>query len=104
MDMGIISRTLRCLLRCPSVKRLVSVTPLPPCARLELDRVVQAECTWAKTTSWHIYNVRPASMKQGPQAVWHVDMSSTRQVATRCRRRASSASALVKTLEKVDSL
>lgn len=104
MDMDITRRTLSCLLKCPSVVRLVSVTPLPSSGRLELDRVVKVECTWAKTTSWHVYNVRPASLKQGPQAVWHADMPRTRRdLPSRRRLRASSVST-TSALEKACSL
>lgn len=102
MDMSLTKRTLSCLLKCPSLKRLVSVTPMPPCGRLEFDHMVQVGCTWAKTTSWHVYNVLPVSLKQGPQAVWLAEMPRMKSdlPASQRRLRASSAS----TLEKVCSL
>jgi len=58
MDMGVQSRTLNCLLRCPSFRRLVSITPLPH-TRLKLVRSVLVSCTWAKVSAWQVYDVLP---------------------------------------------
>lgn len=58
MDMGVQSRTLNCLLRCPCFRRLVSITPLPH-TRLKLVRSVLVSCTWAKVSAWQVYDVLP---------------------------------------------
>eukprot|EP00440_Ansanella_granifera_P005381 gb/GFBE01005840.1/.p1 GENE.gb/GFBE01005840.1/~~gb/GFBE01005840.1/.p1 ORF type:complete len:295 (+),score=52.85 gb/GFBE01005840.1/:1-885(+) len=59
MDMGVQSRTLACLLRCRSFRRLVSITPLLPHARLKLVRSVMVCCSWAKVSAWQVYDVLP---------------------------------------------
>ncbi|CAJ1372593.1 unnamed protein product [Effrenium voratum] len=58
MDMGVQSRTLNCLLRCPSFRRLVCITPMPH-SRLKLVRSVMVSCTWAKMSAWQVYDVLP---------------------------------------------
>ncbi|CAE7258572.1 unnamed protein product [Symbiodinium necroappetens] len=58
MDMGVQSRTVNCLLRCPSFRRLVSITPLLH-SRLKLVRSVMVSCTWAKVSAWQVYDVLP---------------------------------------------
>mmetsp|Transcript_47074 Transcript_47074/g.88019 ORF Transcript_47074/g.88019 Transcript_47074/m.88019 type:complete len:299 (-) Transcript_47074:184-1080(-) len=58
MDMGVQSRTVNCLLRCPSFRRLVSITPLLH-TRLKLVRSVMVACTWAKVSAWQVYDVLP---------------------------------------------
>eukprot|EP00931_Biecheleriopsis_adriatica_P068522 TRINITY_DN4246_c0_g1_i1.p1 TRINITY_DN4246_c0_g1~~TRINITY_DN4246_c0_g1_i1.p1 ORF type:complete len:328 (+),score=62.00 TRINITY_DN4246_c0_g1_i1:79-1062(+) len=59
MDMGVQNRTVTCLLRCPSFRRLVSITPMLPHARLKLVGSVQVACTWAKVSAWQVYDVLP---------------------------------------------
>lgn len=56
MDAGIVNRTVDNLLRCPSFKRIVCITPLVS-PRLKLVSSVQVSCTWCKMSSWHVYDV-----------------------------------------------
>jgi len=56
MDAGIVNRTVDNLLRCPSFKRIVCITPLVS-PRLKLASSVQVSCTWCKMSSWHVYDV-----------------------------------------------
>mmetsp|Transcript_11557 Transcript_11557/g.24322 ORF Transcript_11557/g.24322 Transcript_11557/m.24322 type:complete len:293 (+) Transcript_11557:138-1016(+) len=63
MDMGIINRTLNALMKCPSLKRIVCITPMPPHSRLNLSRIVKVHCTWAKTSSWQVYDVLEPQMR-----------------------------------------
>eukprot|EP00931_Biecheleriopsis_adriatica_P068523 TRINITY_DN4246_c0_g1_i2.p1 TRINITY_DN4246_c0_g1~~TRINITY_DN4246_c0_g1_i2.p1 ORF type:complete len:809 (+),score=168.47 TRINITY_DN4246_c0_g1_i2:79-2505(+) len=60
MDMGVQNRTVTCLLRCPSFRRLVSITPMLPHARLKLVGSVQVACTWAKVSAWQWGDNAPA--------------------------------------------
>lgn len=57
MDQGVQNRTIECLMRCPSTRRIVSITPLPSHVRLKLTRTVRVSCTWAKISTWHVYDV-----------------------------------------------
>eukprot|EP00933_Yihiella_yeosuensis_P062785 TRINITY_DN65783_c0_g1_i1.p1 TRINITY_DN65783_c0_g1~~TRINITY_DN65783_c0_g1_i1.p1 ORF type:complete len:305 (-),score=26.79 TRINITY_DN65783_c0_g1_i1:18-887(-) len=57
MDMGVQNRTVESLLKCPTVRRIVTITPLVPHSRLKLRRAVPVACTWAKISSWHVYDV-----------------------------------------------
>jgi hypothetical protein len=57
MDQGVQNRTIECLMRCPSTRRIVSITPLPTHVRLKLTRTVRVSCTWAKISTWHVYDV-----------------------------------------------
>ncbi|CAE7701778.1 unnamed protein product [Symbiodinium pilosum] len=83
MDMGVQSRTVNCLLRCPSFRRLVSITPLLH-SRLKLVRSVLVSCTWAKISAWQVYDVLP------PQEPLARSFLTTPTVVKRC----TSASAL----------
>lgn len=60
MDMGVQNRTIDCLLKCPMLRRVVCITPLHVNARLKLARTVRVACTWAKASSWQVYEVLPA--------------------------------------------
>lgn len=60
MDMQVQSRTLDQLMKCPTMRRLACITPMFPHLRLKLNRMVHVACTWAKISSWHIYDVLPA--------------------------------------------
>eukprot|EP00913_Durusdinium_trenchii_P009626 g9044.t1 len=80
--MGVQSRTLNCLLRCPCFRRLVSITPLPH-TRLKLVRSVLVSCTWAKVSAWQVYDVLPPqdplarSWITGPTALKRSNSSHT---------------------------
>jgi len=67
MSMGLQSRTINCLLRCPSFRRLVTTTAPPANPRLKLLRTVRVETTWAKISCWHVYDILPAAAKSNPQ-------------------------------------
>lgn len=55
MDAGIVNRTVNNLLKCQSFRRLVCTSPvLNP--RLKLADSVKVSCTWAKLSSWHVYD------------------------------------------------
>jgi len=55
MDAGIVNRTVENLLKCPSFKRIVCITPLVN-PRLKLTNIVKVSCTWANLSSWHVYD------------------------------------------------
>lgn len=81
MDMGVQSRTVNCLLRCPSFRRLVSITPLLH-SRLKLVRSVMVSCTWAKVSAWQVYDVLP------PQEPLARSFLTTPAVIKRCTEEA----------------
>lgn len=56
MGMGLQRRTLDNLLRWSNFKRMVCITPFPH-VRLKLAGTVKVSCTWAKMSSWLIYDV-----------------------------------------------
>jgi len=64
MDMNTQLRALDCLLKSPSMKRLVCITAMPPNARLKLVKTVRVACTWAKISSWHVYDVLPPTTSE----------------------------------------
>lgn len=61
MDQGVQNRTIDSLLKCPSLRRIISITPLPPNLRLKLTRTVRVSCTWAKVSTWQVYDTLPPS-------------------------------------------
>eukprot|EP00927_Polykrikos_kofoidii_P074191 TRINITY_DN70169_c0_g1_i1.p1 TRINITY_DN70169_c0_g1~~TRINITY_DN70169_c0_g1_i1.p1 ORF type:complete len:366 (-),score=38.39 TRINITY_DN70169_c0_g1_i1:110-1207(-) len=96
MEMGLQNRTLGCLLRCPSLRRLVTATPMVPHARLRLRRSVRVACTWARISSWHVYDVlEPQPRKGRLDAARGYPLCGTPAVATSSRRRTRSASSTV---------
>jgi len=60
MDMQVQSRTLDQLLKCQKFRRLACTSPMMPHKRLKLVKTVAVACSWAKISSWHIYDVLPA--------------------------------------------
>eukprot|EP00747_Dinoflagellata_sp_TGD_P067488 gnl/TRDRNA2_/TRDRNA2_155294_c0_seq1.p1 gnl/TRDRNA2_/TRDRNA2_155294_c0~~gnl/TRDRNA2_/TRDRNA2_155294_c0_seq1.p1 ORF type:complete len:365 (+),score=42.50 gnl/TRDRNA2_/TRDRNA2_155294_c0_seq1:45-1139(+) len=89
MDMGIQRRTLDQLLKCPVLKRLVCTSPLPH-ARLKLARNVKVACSWARTSSWHVYEVLS---QEEAQEVLKQGRSGGRIRSTSCVRAISTPSA-----------
>jgi len=61
MDMQVQSRAVEQLLRCASIRRLVTTCALPPNPRLKVARTVIVACTWCKQSSWQVYDVLPAA-------------------------------------------
>lgn len=59
MDRGVEAGTIACLLKCPSFKRIVCITPIVN-PRLKEVNTVKVSCSWAKLSSWHIYDVLSA--------------------------------------------
>jgi len=57
MDMGVQNRTLDNLYRCEKFRRIVTICPLPPRPWLKLRKTVKISTTWAKVSSWQIYDV-----------------------------------------------
>jgi len=57
LDQGVQNRTVNNLLKCPALRRLVSVAPLSPNIRLKNVGVVKVSCTWARVSAWHVYDV-----------------------------------------------
>lgn len=57
MDAGVQNRMLDNLMKCSAFRRLATIAPMPPHRRLKLVKTVSAACTWAKISSWHIYDV-----------------------------------------------
>ncbi|CAD7946782.1 unnamed protein product [Amoebophrya sp. A25] len=60
MDGSVQKRTLDQLFRCPCFRRLATVRVVHH-PRLHLNKCVHVECTWARVSSWHIYDVLPAT-------------------------------------------
>eukprot|EP00929_Paragymnodinium_shiwhaense_P007884 TRINITY_DN111805_c0_g1_i1.p1 TRINITY_DN111805_c0_g1~~TRINITY_DN111805_c0_g1_i1.p1 ORF type:complete len:648 (-),score=169.98 TRINITY_DN111805_c0_g1_i1:76-2019(-) len=63
MDAQVISRTVDNLLRCPHIRRVASIVPLPNQSRLKVARTAKVSCTWAKICGWTVYDVLPPQAK-----------------------------------------
>ncbi|CAE8670846.1 unnamed protein product [Polarella glacialis] len=63
MDQSVQNRAVQNLLACPGLRNMASTVPLPAHQRLQRDRAVNVTCTWAKTSTWHIYSVLPPASK-----------------------------------------
>jgi len=59
MDAGIVNRTVNNLLKCAAFKRIVCITPLVN-PRLKLTNTVKVSCSWAKLSSWLVYDALTA--------------------------------------------
>lgn len=59
MDMSLNAHALRNFCKCPDLKTIISVAPMMPHQRLKLTGMVRVSCTWAKISSWHIYELLP---------------------------------------------
>lgn len=57
MEVTLMNRITDNLMKCASFRRIASIAPMPPHRRLKLVKTVTAACTWAKVSSWHIYDV-----------------------------------------------
>eukprot|EP00392_Amoebophrya_sp_AT5.2_P008618 g8646.t1 len=62
MDGGIQKKTLEKLFKCAKFRRLITVRPAHH-ARLKLKTCVHVECTWARISSWHVYDVLPPAVR-----------------------------------------
>jgi hypothetical protein len=72
MDQGVQRRTLNNLLKCSSLRRLVCATPLID-NRLQLKTTIKVPCTWAKISSWQVYDVLAPGQRSLPPALARVD-------------------------------
>eukprot|EP00747_Dinoflagellata_sp_TGD_P117734 gnl/TRDRNA2_/TRDRNA2_172668_c1_seq2.p1 gnl/TRDRNA2_/TRDRNA2_172668_c1~~gnl/TRDRNA2_/TRDRNA2_172668_c1_seq2.p1 ORF type:complete len:729 (-),score=98.32 gnl/TRDRNA2_/TRDRNA2_172668_c1_seq2:26-2212(-) len=56
----VVARTLANVIRGNRVRRVACSTPLPVNCRIQLVRTLKVACTWVRSVTWHIYDVRPA--------------------------------------------
>lgn len=74
-DMSLQRRTLNNLLKCSSLRRLICATPLID-NRLQLKTTIKVPCSWAKISSWQVYDVLAPGQRSVPPALARPDATA----------------------------